>query len=886
MAIQDYEIIKQIGSGGMGAVYLARDPRLDRLVAIKKIKVPTGISKELHSEVVQRFYREARAIANLNHPNIVTIYELGEDPDTKECFMVMEYLEGKSIEQLLEEQKFLPVNLVLKMGIQISEALHYMHQKQLVHRDIKPGNLINCDSGMVKLTDFGLVRIDDNLDLTRQGTLLGSVLYMSPEQIEDPKNVDHRVDMYAFGVTMYQSLSGEFPYIGDNVWEVITQITGGAPIPLTRSNPAVSRDLEKIIMKTVSQKKEDRYSDMLELQEALINYNMLHVQTLISPLSYARISGRSDPGRSRTADYQAPVVQEPGKKNYNQELTVTEIVSPVESEPEIYQAGPPKSNLAVSSPARKAWSFGEEEEIKTGNIDTFAYPEKFDPETLSQTEKQEIILRLKQILVKLAKEAETAKNNYNLLHDLSENLVEETKELYGDIKSMTTDYNLSVAGQDATVDYKELKRKIDLKKLQRASKEKELLFLKEKADIYQQFSRAKKLREEITAFMIDRLLESEKTGFFSSVNSIFKLSEKQTDNAKSLIQEKINDMLRIDKFVSGLKNNIEKFHKLLAGAKEAHYSQAASVIRFLPKNSSIEVKLFDDLESNSLLEIDLDNSEIFYVYCNIIHNNKVVPKVQYGNIVLLKSDAFNDEAKNKIKSNSPIFKGRVRLFRKSILDEELKAHNNLIPLIENLKASVENNLSTSFALLISMFTELGSSDLNLAPETKQLAMVKTNKIKRAALELKKEFELSEEPVLREYAKYFSNLIPSLTKFPILLRNYENEMKAKKDQRKKLIQSTLVQISKATPEILKDQMDNLMATIQSFRTSDIPSSLVDLLIFYLLSKAKLPTEVSKNHILEKLNKERDLLATTEIDWICRLLNLKYNRERGFILKVGL
>ncbi|RYY00205.1 serine/threonine protein kinase, partial [bacterium] len=252
MTIKDYEIIKQIGSGGMGAIYLARDPRLDRLVAIKKTRIPGNLEKDVHNEIIQRFYREARAVANLNHPNIVTVYDLGEDDINNECFMVMEYLEGRPVDSLIDEQKRLSINLAMKIGIQTCEALSYLHQKNIIHRDIKPANLMYCNNGMVKLMDFGLVRIDDNLDLTRAGTLLGSVLYMSPEQIKNPKNIDHQVDIYAFGVSMYQMMSGHFPYDGESVWEVIRKVTMEDPIPLSKVNPEIPFVIEKAIMKAIA----------------------------------------------------------------------------------------------------------------------------------------------------------------------------------------------------------------------------------------------------------------------------------------------------------------------------------------------------------------------------------------------------------------------------------------------------------------------------------------------------------------------------------------------------------------------------------------------------------------------------------------------------------
>lgn len=910
MAIKDYEIVKQIGSGGMGAVFLARDPRLDRLVAIKKIRVPVNIERDLHHEVVQRFYREARAIANLNHPNIVTIYELGEDTDTKECFMVMEYLQGKSLEQLLQEQKFLPVNLVLKIGIQVCESLSYMHQKQIIHRDIKPGNLIYCDSGMLKLTDFGLVRIDDKLDLTRAGTLLGSVLYMSPEQIENPKNVDTRVDMYAFGVTMYQALSGEFPYNGDTVWDVITKITTGEPKPLTVANPIIQKTLEKIIMKSISKKKENRFADMMELQDALVNYNMLNVQTIISPLGYVKTAQKSYMEQARQAIMeniehkpeekipestgkisQVPqTTSDPGLLRTEHHFPINGVSSssPDFSKTELLYKDTIPPVLPGNPNGKSILDFinEDQEQEKDFEIQTFDYPENAKFEEMDSQSKHKFVSRLRKLHEKLSKEEEINSDNCDILSRIVESITNEINDLYNETKDMINQYNSNISSPGIIYDFKDSKRKIELKKLQRTSKEKELNFLKEKFEIYEKLHQAKKLRKEITGFIIDEILASTSPGFFDSSNSVFKLSERQAENVKEIILERLNRTIELNDYLNQAKGQLATLKKISSDVSQTQQgSPVGSVIRFLPRNNCIEVKLFDDLEGNSLLEIDMDSSEILFTYCSIIFNNKTVPKVQHGNIVLLRSDSFSDDVRKKIKTNNQIFKGKQRLFRKSLHDDELKAYGKLFPILENLSKTVENNINEGFNIFNNMFTQPDPSDLSLSPETKQMAVVKTNKIRKGLLDLKKDFETANTN-LKEYSKYISNIIPSLTKFPTILKNYENEIKSKKEQRKRMIQSLLMQISKSNPDSLKEQSNSLLNSINSFKGSDIPQSLLELMSFYLLHKARLPTGVTKNEILDNLNKERDKLTTGEIDMVCRLLNLKYSRERGFILKVGL
>jgi len=254
MTLKDYEIISELGNGGMGVVYLARDPKLDRLVAIKQIKVGAESGQEIIEQSKQRFYREGRAIANLNHTNIVKIFALSEDSLDNSCYMVMEYIQGKSLEQLTEKD-VLTVEKVRQIGIQACEALAYIHQKNIIHRDIKPANMILSDDGLLKLMDFGIARVNDNLNLTTAGSLVGSVLYMAPEQIINPSDTDPHADIYALGVTLYKLLSGYFPFNSNNACEAIAKIISGNAFPLTRANPQIPQDFADIIMKAIATKK-------------------------------------------------------------------------------------------------------------------------------------------------------------------------------------------------------------------------------------------------------------------------------------------------------------------------------------------------------------------------------------------------------------------------------------------------------------------------------------------------------------------------------------------------------------------------------------------------------------------------------------------------------
>src|SRR5262245_4938446 len=214
-----YELLEQIGSGGMGEVYKARDARLNRMVAVKVL--PEHVAQ--NAERKQRFVREAQAIAALNHPNICVVHDVGEDSGTH--YLVMEYLEGETLATRLAKGA-LPIDEALKYGVEIADALDKAHQRQVVHRDIKPGNIMLTKSG-AKLLDFGLAKLSaspatrlDSLetagrgqDLTVQGTILGTLQYMAPEQIEG-EEADARSDIFAFGAVLYEMITGKKAFKG------------------------------------------------------------------------------------------------------------------------------------------------------------------------------------------------------------------------------------------------------------------------------------------------------------------------------------------------------------------------------------------------------------------------------------------------------------------------------------------------------------------------------------------------------------------------------------------------------------------------------------------------------------------------------------------------
>lgn len=270
--IGGYEIRGELGRGGMGVVYKGFDAKLEREVAIKVIEnvgeEADHLTQTTHQELVERFKTEAKAIAKLSHPNIVSIFDFGVEQDKN--YMVMELLKGRDLSQLLKFNSPLGVELVCKCVVQVCAALDYAHQTGIIHRDIKPANMILLDTGITKLMDFGIARIQDSgSQLTQAGTILGSVLYISPEQLISAQKVDKRADIYSLGVSMYELLTGTFPYNGDNVATIISKIMQSEAEPPSLHNPKIPHDLDEIVLKAIAKDPDERFQRASELADAL-----------------------------------------------------------------------------------------------------------------------------------------------------------------------------------------------------------------------------------------------------------------------------------------------------------------------------------------------------------------------------------------------------------------------------------------------------------------------------------------------------------------------------------------------------------------------------------------------------------------------------------------
>jgi serine/threonine protein kinase/Flp pilus assembly protein TadD len=255
--ISHYKILEKLGEGGMGVVYKAQDTKLDRIVALKFL--PKSLVCD--AEAKSRFEHEAKAASSLNHPNITTIHEI--DEFESECFIVMEYVEGKSLKELLKS-KPLSLKEVLDIAIQIGEGLNAAHKKEIVHRDIKSDNLMLTNDGLVKIMDFGLAKLKGVNKLTKTGSTLGTMQYMSPEQAKG-EEVDQRSDIFSFGVVLYELLTKQLPFEGEHPAAIIYSIINEQPQPLARYNNQVSSELERIVFKALAKDKEERYQHIDDL---------------------------------------------------------------------------------------------------------------------------------------------------------------------------------------------------------------------------------------------------------------------------------------------------------------------------------------------------------------------------------------------------------------------------------------------------------------------------------------------------------------------------------------------------------------------------------------------------------------------------------------------
>jgi len=261
-----YEVIKTIGKGAMGVVYKARDPLLDRVVAVKTIMSPQGQGRRVRSAFLERFQREAKAAAKMQHPAIVTIFDVGVDEESGAPFMVLEYLPGESLADRLDRVRF-PLARSVQIALDLASALSFAHRQRIVHRDVKPANVLHAGDNRWKLADFGIARMPDS-DLTQVGIFMGTPGYSPPEAIREGRYTP-QADVFAWGAVFYELLSGRIPYEGPDTKTTNGYVVqGNAPSPV-RHDGSIPEPLATVTMTALQPSDRTRFKDASEAEQAL-----------------------------------------------------------------------------------------------------------------------------------------------------------------------------------------------------------------------------------------------------------------------------------------------------------------------------------------------------------------------------------------------------------------------------------------------------------------------------------------------------------------------------------------------------------------------------------------------------------------------------------------
>jgi serine/threonine protein kinase len=329
-----YEIVGELGRGGMGVVYRANDPIIGRIVALKTVRLSSEGAGISHAELLERFQNEARAAGRLTHPNIVVVYDAGEDHGL--YYITMELIEGQSLQAVLEGGRKLTVQRCVPIMEQICSALEFAHRRGVVHRDIKPANIMLNREDHVKITDFGTAKILQ-YGTQQKTNAIGTPGYMSPEQIKG-RGIDGRSDIFALGVMLYEMTTGQRPFQGEDVASVLYKILNQEPPPPHKVEPSIPAGVSSTIMKALSKNAHMRYESCGELMDDLQNYRPGGVAPKPKAVS-------SDPERPA----QAPVARDP--KNFKADMPKIPGLEARPAAPAVKSAPPPAAPKSVSSPA-------------------------------------------------------------------------------------------------------------------------------------------------------------------------------------------------------------------------------------------------------------------------------------------------------------------------------------------------------------------------------------------------------------------------------------------------------------------------------------------------------------------------------------------------------
>ena len=259
-----YEIVKSIGEGGMANVYLANDIILDRKVAVKVLRGDLSADDKF----IRRFEREAQSVSNLSHQNIVEVYDVGVEDN--EHYIVMEYIEGKTLKQLLKKRESLTITEVIDIMTQLTDGMAHAHESYIIHRDIKPQNIMIEDNGLIKITDFGIAMALNATQLTQTNSVMGSVHYLPPEQASG-KGATIKSDIYSLGILMYELITGTVPFKGDNAVEIALKHMKDKIPSIRKQNPATPQSVENILLKATAKNPRNRYDSVKEMHEDFLH---------------------------------------------------------------------------------------------------------------------------------------------------------------------------------------------------------------------------------------------------------------------------------------------------------------------------------------------------------------------------------------------------------------------------------------------------------------------------------------------------------------------------------------------------------------------------------------------------------------------------------------
>jgi serine/threonine-protein kinase len=307
-----YEVVKTIGKGAMGVVYKARDPLLDRVVAVKTIMSPQGQGRRVRSAFLERFQREAKAAAKMQHPAIVTIFDVGVDDDTGAPFMVLEYLPGESLADRLDRVRF-PLARGVQIALDLASALAFAHRQRIVHRDVKPANVLHAGDNRWKLADFGIARMPDS-DLTQVGIFMGTPGYSPPEAIREGRYTP-QADVFAWGAVIYELLSGRIPYEGPDTKTTNSYVVAGnAPAPI-RHDGSIPEPLSSVAMTALQSSDRARFKDASEAEQALreawdrcLTQGLVHPAVLaMEEMPHDKVPSRMHEPRGAVARAVAPI---------------------------------------------------------------------------------------------------------------------------------------------------------------------------------------------------------------------------------------------------------------------------------------------------------------------------------------------------------------------------------------------------------------------------------------------------------------------------------------------------------------------------------------------------------------------------------------------------